>query len=140
MLQTFKTGIIMNTLKTINFDKLAGLKASLYYNNHQNQFQLGDVLFEVKEDESDGYRSMLGSISILSTKEERKPGEYLAGVTITKLENSDFDGYELIDDVDNHIWLRFGTDCQDQWYPCFVFIFYPKGSDSYIENLKKAIK
>lgn len=114
------------SLGSINFDQLSGLKASLYYNNHLNQFQLGSVVFEVLEDECDGYRSCLGEVKVLNANAERRPGDFLGGVIVEKVYENDFDGYHIVDDTDGHIWLTFGTDNVDDYYPSFRFYFTPK--------------
>ena len=35
-------------------------------------------------------------------------------------------GYRLIDINDKHVWLEFGTDCYDDYYPMFIFKHFPK--------------
>ena len=51
----------------IDFTTLVGEKASLYYTSILYSFQLGTVLFEVVEDENDGYRSMMQCVKVVST-------------------------------------------------------------------------
>lgn len=121
---------------TIEFEKLIGCKASLYYNNKSNQFQLGSVIFEVVEDEEDGYRSSMREVLILNQNAPRNPGEYLAGVKIESGDFGDFVGFQIVDEVDNHVWLQFGTDHSDSYYPFFVFSFTPKATT---EDIKKLI-
>ena len=113
-------------LGSVNFDQLAGLEAALYYNNKMNQFQLGSVVFEVIEDESDGYRSSMEEVKIIQTEAERRPGDFLANVIIEKVFENDFDGYHLIGKEDSHIWLTFGTDNCDDYYSSFRFYFESK--------------
>lgn len=110
---------------TVNFEKFAGSKASLYYNNHLNRFQLGDVEFEVMEDECDGYRSCLGEIKVIRVDAPRKDGDFLGIVNVQKVFENDFDGFHLVDES-GHIWLTFGTDNVDDYYPCFRFYFQAK--------------
>jgi hypothetical protein len=114
------------SIGSVNFDQLVGLEAALYYNNHSNQFQLGDVLFEVIEDEEDGYRSSMREVAVINTNAERKPGDFLGFVKIQSENEGNFDGYHLIDTDNSHIWLQFGTDNNDDYYPTFVFNFQPK--------------
>ena len=39
--------------------------------------------------------------------------------------STNFDGYILKDPTNNHIWLAFGTDDVDDYYPCFKFAYNP---------------
>lgn len=118
--------IAIPPLKVVDFDKLVGLKASLYYENHSNQFQLGSVLFEVIEDENDGYRSSMQEVQVVDTNHPRKDGDYLGPVVIEKFYTGDYDGYIIRDENDGHQWLLFGTSNHDDYYPCFSFNFTPK--------------
>lgn len=114
------------TIKTIDFDRLVGLSASLYYNNQGDHiFQLGSVVFEVLEDPDDGYRSYMGVVRVIKQDANRNPGDYLGGIKIEKIDKNGLDGYELVDESNGHIWLSFGTDNNDDYYPCFYFNFYP---------------
>lgn len=115
-------------MNSVNFDKLVGLSGNLYYNNKLNTFQLGDVEFEVMEDEEDGYRSSMREVQIINKSAPRLAGGYLGTVLIIREdENSgNFDGYSLIDTIDHHAWITFGTDHSDIYYPCFVFKFNPR--------------
>ena len=115
-------------LKSVNFDRFIGLNASLYFSLYSCKFQLGDVLFEVIEDESDAYRSAMKEIRIISQNQERIAGNYLGSVTIQKVNDGYYDGYQLIDNLDKHIWLKFGTSNIDDYYPSFHFYFSPKPS------------
>lgn len=135
MLQIFKINPMSN--QSINFERLIGSKASLYYNNLSNQFQLGSVIFEVIENEDDGYRSSMQEVRILSTDAARKDREYLGGVIIRDGDAGDFRGYEIVDENTGHVWLRFGTDHHDDYYPCFSFNFTPKPT---IEESEQKIK
>lgn len=107
----------------VNFEKLIGQKGSLYYNNTLNSFQLGSVLFEVVEDENDGYRSMMQEVKVVTTSAPKT--ELLAEVMITSC-TSDVSGFMLVDTLDNHVWLEFGTNYQYDYYPYFVFSWTPK--------------
>jgi hypothetical protein len=53
-------------------------------------------------------------------------GHSIATVRIEILDNPDVEIYRLIDVDDEHVWLAFGTDQTDQWYPFFVFEYNPK--------------
>jgi hypothetical protein len=109
----------------VDFDTLNGLKGLLYYNNHACQFQLGQVVFQVNEDEQDGYRSCLRDVEILSTDARTRPGDFMAEIVITKSTVPDRDSWEFVDTKTGHIWLEFGTDNVDDYYPSFIFYFYP---------------
>lgn len=116
----------VHQIKSIDPDKLLGLKANLYYVNELNRFQLGSVLFEVIEDESDGYRSYYAQLQVIDTERKKNPGDFLAEVEIVKVNREQqFDGYQ-IQDADGHVWIEFGTDNYDDYYPCFVFNTNPK--------------
>lgn len=94
-----------------------------------NFFKLNDRIFQVLEDEEDGYRSRMDKVIELNTSLDgfsEKP------ITIelrknqinqtNKFSDGDFEGYVLVDVRTDHIWLRFGTDnCRD-YYPYFTFI------------------
>lgn len=124
--------------KDVDFDMLVGETASLYPSaNNLYQFQLGQVLFEVIEDENDGYRSSMQTVRIVRAIQTiSRP---LAQVTISKSELGSENIYLLTDERDNHVWLRFGTDNADDWYPRFVFDWRPKVPES-IKRLKQLIK
>ena len=111
--------------KVVDFEKFAGMEASLYYCNHLNQFQLGDVIFEAIEDESNGYRSMMQEVRLVKTDAPRRSGDFLGIVTIEKVYENDFDGFHLTD-KDGHIWLTFGTDNVEDHYPTFKFLLSSK--------------
>lgn len=111
--------------KFIDFDKMIGLECSLYYNNHSNQFQLGDVTFEVIEDEQDGYRSCLKEVKIIDENSRRDPGNFLGTVKITKNSSSSNEIWLLEDIIKNHVWYEFGTANFDDYYPSFVFNYEP---------------
>lgn len=115
----------VHQIKSIDPDKLLGLKANLYYVNELNRFQLGSVLFEVIEDESDGYRSYFQELQVIDTERRKNPGDFLAEVTIEKVHEQDMDGYHIVD-KDGHVWVEFGTNNNDDYYPCFYFTTNPK--------------
>ena len=105
-----------------------------------NEFKVDRIIFKVLEDPDDGYRSHLGVIEYGEQSNSiffRKP---LAKVRIETYEgrpHSDWgsasdQGYQLVDIEDGHVWLEFGTDNTDDYYPYFVFRHKPKkpGSSS----------
>ena len=98
----------------VDFNKLVGQKAQLYKRTELNTFQLGEVIFEVIEDPSDGYRSSMESVEIIDVYFLSK--EFLAEITITK----ELEIFKLID-AEGNLWLEFGTLHYDAYYPCFIF-------------------
>lgn len=131
-----------NILENINIpiEELVGHKGNLYYCNELNQFQLGTVMFEVMEDEGDGYRSAMERVAVISVDAPLK--QHIAEVQICQ-SGSDDGIYELRDTKDDFVWLEFGTDTiSDSYYPSFVFrTFVKKGNEHQInqENQRKEI-
>jgi len=117
-------------MKSVNFDNLVGEAASLYYCNNLNQFQLGSVIFEVIEDEEDGYRSSMSEVNIVNRLAQENTRDFLADVIIAKVDEI----YQIIDITDGHIWYEFGTNTNDDYYPWFIFKYNLKS------NLKQLIK
>jgi hypothetical protein len=111
--------------KSVDVDKLVGLKANLYYCNLVNSFQLGSVIFEVIEDENDGYRSSFQELQVVRDDAEKRDRDFLAEVQILNVEHGEFKGYQVTG-TDGHVWVEFGTDYADDYYPCFVFNTTPK--------------
>jgi len=118
----------------VNFDKLIGQNAKLYACNDLNCFQLGTVVFEVLEDESDGYRSYLGEVKIVRADAEK--GAFLDEVIIQDIggENNN-EGYNLVSTRTKHVWLSFGTNNDDSYYPCFFFSFTPYNIENELSTL-----
>lgn len=90
-----------------------------FYGVCGNTYKLNDTVWEAIEDEADGWRSYLGSI-----KSIKNDGIFsdrpIAQVNVISSEEYD-DGYKLVDINTGHVWLEFGTDNSDGWYPCFRF-------------------
>ena len=120
----------------IHFHQLDGLELDYYgADAGDHTFKVDDVVFKVLEDPDDGYRSHLGTIDY--TKEHnsiffRTP---VARVRIETYDHHDEEdwggsqknqGYQLVDVVDGHVWLQFGTHNYDDYYPCFEFTHWPK--------------
>lgn len=110
-----------------NLDKLLG-KPLGFYGVDGNIFKIGRYILETIENPDDGYRSFLECVELVQPSSELvlfdRP---IAKVCLSKIEiNNGFDGYYLVDVQDKHIWLRFGTDRVDDYYPCFVFSYMPK--------------
>lgn len=118
-----------------HFAALEGLVLEYYgADDASHEFKLDGIVFKVLEDPQDGYRSMLGVIEYGKQSDSiffRKP---LARVRIATYEdrtNNDHysqsdQGYQLVDVDDGHVWLEFGTDNTDDYYPYFVFRHMPK--------------
>jgi hypothetical protein len=90
--------------------------------------KLGNQVFEAVEDESDGYRSYLGSIEVIDLKSTNLifPRYSFANVRVEEDWGDVFQGYILRDVLDGHEWLRFGTDYCDDYYPVFRFQYQAK--------------
>jgi hypothetical protein len=137
--------------ETIDFDTLIGDTAKLHLcvDQSPNCFQLGSVVFEVIEDENDGYRSMMDKVVIKQTDARSSENTVLATVVIKNAISNgdwitDFKGYELVDVNTGHSWLRFGTNNTEDYYPSFRFDWTPPteevkrpDSNSEISNLIK---
>lgn len=97
-----------------------------FYGVDGNQFKLGDFVYEAIEDESDGYRSYLESVEVRGGNGIFF-GQPLDKVILKEVDDGYFDGFELRSATDEkHVWLRFGTDNYDDYYPCFTFTYSPK--------------
>lgn len=104
-------------------------------------FKVDDIVFKVLEDPDDGYRSHLGAIDYTQAHDSIFFRTPVARVMIETYdsghdpdESQDEDdpfggvkqGYRLVDVDDGHVWLEFGTDNYDDYYPYFVFRHQPK--------------
>jgi hypothetical protein len=90
------------------------------------KFKIGNYIFEAKEDDNDGYRSGLGDVvEVTSGTFSSQP---LAKVKIEEVNsriainhfNMD-SGFVLMDVNTHQILVAFGTDNEDDYYPCYVF-------------------
>lgn len=118
--------------ETQEFDALLG-KEFDFYGVDGNFLKLDDTVWEVVEDESDGYRSMLDTVRRIPLSEIffKSP---IARVRIEYSEErgeygDEDDLYRLVDVADKHVWLTFGTEHADDYYPCFRFEYSAKPSD-----------
>ena len=114
------------------FDRLLG-KEHKFHGVDSNCFKLNSQVFEAVENEDDGYRSYLGSVELLGDWKNRHnlifPRHSFARVTLIECSYGDFDGYQIQDlDYPHHVWLRFGTDHSDDYYPCFIFEYQARES------------
>lgn len=89
------------------------------------------VVYEVREDESDGYRSSMQDLVIADGT-----GKVFSSAPIAKAKLREapahvegdsrvYDGWEFVD-KGGHVWLRFGTENSDDYYPWFSFDWFPK--------------
>lgn len=122
--------------KSYNFDEIITQLDGQYVNFYGvdgNCFKLGNFVFEAIEDESDGYRSMLGEFAVVE-KDCIFSGEPIASVKVTNAEMSPIDEYSYnfkgycLEDKNGHIWLRMGTSNYDDYYPMFTFEYTPPKS------------
>ena len=96
------------------------------------EFNVDGIVFKVLEDPNDGYRSCLGVIEYGEKSDSIFFRQPLGKVKIEVYEgrNSEYSshdvGYQLVDVEDGHVWLEFGTDNTDDYYPYFVFRHTPK--------------
>ena len=123
---------LYNQVASIELKNLIGHEYD-FYGAFNNKFKLDNVIFEVLENESDGYRSYFGLLILSPDADETgffsKP---IAKIKIVEtyfqpeVINEDFSGYSLIDVIDNHVWLEFGTNYLEDYYPFMVFTYFPK--------------
>ena len=113
-------------MKILTFDDTVG-KTFKFYGVNCNCFKLNTMVWEAIEEPEDGYRSYLDSV-------ERAdctlvfPQRAFARVRVEDADDGYFNGWQFVDEEDGHVWLRFGTDNYDDWYPYFVFDYRPKAS------------
>jgi hypothetical protein len=91
------------------------------------------VVFEAIEDEGDGYRSYLKTVTV-SMQETGNDIFFRTPIARVKVSTEhtnlscveDFDGYYLVDVEDGHVWLYVGTADISDYYPGFIFRYEPK--------------
>ena len=116
-----------------HFKNLEGAVLDYYgADTGDNTFKIDDIVFKVLEDPDDGYRSHLGAIDYTDNHSSLFFSQSIAQVIIETYhgrneEYSEGDqGYQLVDVEDGHVWLEFGTDNTDDYYPMFAFRQMPK--------------
>lgn len=120
-----------------HFSSLQGAVMDYYgADSSSSQFKVDGLVFKVLEDPDDGYRSHLGAIEYGDQSTSiffRSPIARVRVEVFTELTDSRVgwddghcEGYRLVDIDDDHVWLRFGTDNADDYYPCFIFVHHPK--------------
>lgn len=116
-------------MATVNPDDLVGTKKSFsFYGVDFNRFKLGRKVYEVMEDEDDGYRSYMGTLEdVTDTNGLVFFKRSLDKVLVEVVSDYNWSGYRLVSEKDGHVWLEFGTDNRDDYYPCFVFQYHPRG-------------
>jgi len=108
----------------LKFDDVVG-KEFGFYGVDNTSFKLGRNVWCAVEDEDDGYRSYLGSV-VVDVGDHIFFDRPLGTVRIEVDSVGDFDGFRLVDISDGHVWLQFGTDNSDDYYPMFRFHYEPK--------------
>lgn len=121
----------------MNFDELVG-QEFLFYGVDNYMIKLDDTVYQVEEDLDDGYRSILGEITIVHPRSKgtffREP---ICIVKVIRDETGMNNGYILEDSEYKHTWLKFGTDNSEDDYPCFYFNYTPMKESS--RNKPKSI-
>jgi hypothetical protein len=126
-----------------HFINLIGIELDYYgCDTGDNTFKLDDIVFKVLEDPSDGYRSMLGGIDYTDKHNSIFFNLPIGRVKICEYDESDNDefmeqkntGYRLVDVIDDHVWLEFGTHNYDDYYPMFIFRHMPKDPKSNLSS------
>jgi hypothetical protein len=111
----------------MDFNTLVG-KHFLFYGADSHYIRLDDNVYEVVEDPSDGYRSMLDEVihhGVFTPSGAIFLRTPLAIVEVKRDLSGYKDGYILEDVEYQHCWLEFGTDNTDDYYPMFYFSFTP---------------
>tara|TARA_B000000557_G_C20803029_1_gene456430 strand:+ start:1607 stop:1981 length:375 start_codon:yes stop_codon:yes gene_type:complete len=91
-------------------------------------FKFQGIVWKALIDEHDGYRSMLEQIAYADNPDKFIAINNLAEVEVRRIcdnEHEFFNGWELVDVNNNHVWLQVGTDYTDQWYPFIIFRHAP---------------
>lgn len=102
-----------------------------FYGVYDNSFKIGDQVFEVLEDQDDGYRSYLDTVESVNDEQLVFLNRSFANVKVTACETAVFIGFCLVDTATGHTWLKFGTCTTDDWYPYFVFKYQTEEYKNY---------
>lgn len=106
-------------------EQLVGREFDFYGVNNES-FALDSEVYTALEDPDDGYRSYLGSVveeHCLMTLVF--PRHRLARVLLEVSPEEGVSCYRLTDVDTGHVWLEFGTNVWDSYYPMFVFRYTP---------------
>ena len=121
-----------------HFKALFGMDLDYYgADEADSTFKVDGIVFKALEDPDDGYRSYLGAIDY---SEQHSSIFFKSAIARVRLERFEIEkrddedsmhvraqaGYRLVDLDDDHIWLTFGTDYYDDYYPYFIFKHTPK--------------
>jgi hypothetical protein len=127
-----------------HFVSLIGSEVDYYgADEGDNTFKVDGVVFKVLEDPDDGYRSYMGAINY---SEDHSSIFFRSPIARVRVEEYDLthshescNGYRLVDVEDDHIWLEFGTDNYDDYYPMFIFRHSPKIGNGRVDINKCAV-
>jgi hypothetical protein len=81
--------------------------------------------WEAVEDEHDDYRSMMSDILPVSPAGLTVFKNPIASVRVESADDEELDGYRLVDTVSGHVWLSFGTNDFEDYYPLYIFDYTP---------------
>lgn len=112
----------------MKFEDTVGMEFD-FYGVCNNEFKLGDTVFEAVEDPDDGYRSYLESVEVRESNGLffRSPLARVRVEEANAVRPGDHDeGWRMVDVEDGHEWLFVGTNHYDGYYPYFVFRYTPK--------------
>ena len=114
------------------FESLVGFEYD-FYGVDDTSFSIGlegkKCAFEVREDPGDGYRSYLDSVQVCMNGKIFFATP-LGKVLVEKIDAHPLSGYRLKDVSNGHIWLAFGTNTRDDYYPLFVFSYWAMSPDA----------
>jgi hypothetical protein len=108
-----------------------------FYGVDGNRLKLGDKVYEAVEDPDDGYRSCLGSVEVRADGAGIFFPNPVDTVVVVDLDeprpsgaDGAADGWALTSTADGHVWLAFGTEHYDQYYPGFLFRYSPRTKET----------
>jgi len=105
-----------------------------FHGAESQAFMVDGIVFEALSDPDDGYRSLMAGVLAHSPKDYNFYEKPFTTIRIEKIDTDDTDctnsermhGYQLVDTKDKHVWLTFGTEWYDEYYPMFRFEYTPK--------------
>lgn len=129
MLAQYQSEIAYETYsKESDWDKLVG-RSFPFFGVCDHFIRLGDTVWEIIEDESDGYRSYFETVI--------KHGDYAAGgpytfssapLDVVEIHRTgkEHAEYNLVSVIDGHVWLSLWTDNSDNYYPSAQISYKPR--------------
>jgi len=120
---------------TIELPTLCGLRVldgrGEYISEHQERsyvLRLDGVAYQFQEDRNDGYRSSLGSVTVVDPDSMTAFVEFSPMVVIIRL-HDDRSNHILygVDERTGLVVFTVGTEDQDDYYPSFVSTWTPEG-------------